>query len=107
MQAVNAIMLTMATIGKIAGDPRRDSMLLQPDFTGGFPSAESDIGRVLNPIYESIKSVCDVRVAKQRNEPIVRGCILALADMAADAMTMVHDRERGYRTVPRSAQSGD
>ena len=98
-QAVNAIMLTMATIGRNYAESRRDSMLLQPDFTGGFPSAESDIGRVLNPIYESIKSVCD-DAAKQPNEPIVRGCILALADMAAHAMTMVHDRERGYRTVP-------
>jgi hypothetical protein len=97
-QAVGAIMTTMAAIGKSYAEARSDSLILQTDFSGGVPIGQSDIGDVLNPIYESIKNICD-DAAKQPSEAIVRGCLLTLGDMAAHAMTMIHTADK-YRTAP-------
>lgn len=88
-KAVIAIVRTMARIGEKYSDVRRDSMLLRPDFSGGMPIGVSDIGTVLDPIYESIKRICD-DAAKQSNEAVVQGCLVNLGNMAAHAMTMVH-----------------
>ena len=66
-QAVTAIVRTMADIGEKYAEARRDSMFLMPDFTAGMPIGVSDIANVLNPIYESIKRICE-DAAKQSNE---------------------------------------
>jgi len=97
-QAVNAIVRTMAGIGKAYAEARRDSLLLLPDFSGGIPLGVSDIGQVLDPIYSSIMGICEDS-AKQGNEAVVKGCFATLGEMAAHAMTMVHTAER-HRTVP-------
>jgi hypothetical protein len=97
-QGVNAVIRTMADIGRNYAEARRNSMLLRPDFTGGIPIGMSDIGDVLQPVYESIKSLCE-DAAKQPSEAVVRGCLSTLGDMAAHAMTMVHDAD-GHKTVP-------
>lgn len=97
-QAVNAIVRTMAEIGKAYAEARRDSMLLLPDWSGGLPIEVSDIGDVLDPIYENIKAICE-DAAKHPNEAVVQGCIATLGDMAAHAMTMVHISDR-QRTAP-------
>jgi hypothetical protein len=72
----------MAEIGKNYAEARRDSMLLLPDFSGGIPIGARDIGKVLEPIYENIKAICE-DAAKQPNEAVVRGCIVTLGNMAA------------------------
>jgi hypothetical protein len=66
-QAVNAIVRTMAEIGKNYAEARRDSMLLLPDFSGGIPIGVSDINQVLDPIYGNIHAICE-NAAKQPNE---------------------------------------
>lgn len=88
-QAVTAIVRTMAHIGEKYSEVRRDSLLLQPDFSAGMPIGVSDVGTVLDPIYESIKRICE-DAAKQSNEAVVQGCLATLGNMAAHAMTMVH-----------------
>lgn len=70
-QAVNAIVRTMAEIGRTYAEARRDSMLLLPDWSGGMPIRVSDIGEVLSPIYENIKAICE-DAAKHANEVIVQ-----------------------------------
>ena len=97
-QAVNAIVRTMAEIGKTYAEARRDSMVLLPDFSGGMPIEVSDIGDVLSPIYEKIRAICGDAV-KHPNEAVVQGCIATLGNMAAHAMTMVHTSDR-HRTAP-------
>jgi hypothetical protein len=97
-QAVTAIVTTMADIGEKYAEARRDSMFLLPDFTAGMPIGVSDIGNVLNPIYESIKRICEDAV-KQSNEAVVQACLVKLGQMAAHAMTMVHTSEL-QRTAP-------
>ena len=97
-QAVTAIVRTMADIGEKYAEARRDSMFLLPDFTAGMPIGVSDIGNVLDPIYESIKRICE-DAAKQSNEAVVQGCLATLGHMAAHAMTMVHTSEL-QRTAP-------
>ena len=97
-QAVNAIVRTMAEIGKNYAEARRDSMLLLPDFSGGIPIGVSDIGQVLEPIYGNIKAICE-DAAKQPNEAIVRGCLVTLGNMASHAMTMVHTDD-WHKTAP-------
>ena len=97
-QAVTAIVRTMADIGEKYAEARRDSMFLMPDFTAGMPIGVSDIANVLNPIYESIKRICE-DAAKQSNEAVVQGCLATLGHMAAHAMTMVHTSEL-QRTAP-------
>jgi hypothetical protein len=88
----------MAHIGGKYSDVHRDSMFLLPDFSGGMPIGVSDIGTVLDPIYESIKRICEDAV-NQANETVVQGCLVTLGDMAAHAMTMVHTSDL-QRTAP-------
>ena len=92
-QAVNAIVRTMAEIGRSYAEARRDSMLLLPDWSGGMPVEVSDIGDVLGPIYEKIRAICE-DAAKHPNEAVVQGCVATLGDMAAHTMTMVHTSNR-------------
>jgi hypothetical protein len=97
-QAVNAIVRTMAEIGNIYAEARRDSMLLLPDWSGGMPIGVSDIGNVLSPIYENIKAISE-DAAKHPNEAVVQGCMATLGDMAAHAMTVVHTADH-QKTAP-------
>lgn len=97
-QAVTAIVRTLANIGEKYADARRNSMFLLPDFTGGMPIGVSDIGNVLNPIYESIERICEGAV-KQSNEAVAQESLATLGHMAAHAMTMVHTSEL-QRTAP-------
>ncbi len=92
-QAVNAVVRTMAEIGRGYAEARRDSMLLSTDWSAGMPLGVSDISEVLSPIYESIRVICE-DAAKHPNEAVVQGCIATLGDMAAHAMTMVHSSDK-------------
>ena len=62
------------------------------------PIGVSDLGAVLDPIYESIKRICE-DAAKQSNEAVVQGCLGTLGNMAAHAMTIVHTSDL-RRTAP-------
>ena len=97
--ATNAVIKTMASIGMNYADIRRDSLVLQADFTGPIPIPVSDVGNVLNPIYESLKNICEDGV-KQSSETTVMACIRALADMAVHALTIVHTHQLGGRSAP-------
>lgn len=97
-QAVNAIVRTMAEIGKAYAESRRDSMLLLPDLSVGPPIKVSDISHVLDLIYENIKAISE-DAAKHPSESVVQGCIATLGDMAAHAMTMVHTSDH-QKTAP-------
>jgi hypothetical protein len=91
-QAARLVVNTMASIGLRYADARRDSLVLLPDFTGPMPTAFSDVENVLQPVYESLKNICDDAVT-QPSEAIVMACIHALANMAVHAMTIVHNEE--------------
>jgi hypothetical protein len=86
-QAAKSALMTMAYIGMRYADVRRDSIVLVPDFSGPMPIGVSDIRQVLNPIYESIKNVCQ-EAARQPNEGVVVACIHELGMMAARACQM-------------------
>jgi hypothetical protein len=58
----------------------------------------SDISEVLNPIYESIRVICE-DAAKAPNELVVRQGIRTLAEMTTHAMTMVHSAN-GWKRAP-------
>jgi hypothetical protein len=98
-QATLDIIATMTSIGAKYADSRRDSLVLTPDFSGPMPLSVSDVGEVLNPIYEGLKNICD-DAAKHPNEAVVIGCMRAFGRMAVHGMTMVHVDEWGGRTAP-------
>lgn len=100
-QAANAALTTMAAIGMQYAEVRRQSIVLVPEFGGGMPIGVSDVREVLNPIYESIKSLCE-DAARQPNEAVVANCIRELGRMAARAMTLVHTQDKLWSTAPLS-----
>ena len=85
----NAIVLAVSRIGIQYSETRRSSLILLPNWSNFFAGGVSDISDVLNPIYESIRVICD-DAAKASNELVVRQGIQALAAMTTHAMTMVH-----------------
>ena len=87
--AANEIIVAMGRIGTQYSEARRNSLILLPDFDNLFAGGASDISDVLNPIYESIRVICE-DAAKAPNELIVKQGIQTLAGMTANAMTMVH-----------------
>jgi hypothetical protein len=97
-QAAAAITRTMISIGSAYADARRDSLVLQPDFTALIPTLVSDVGKVLDPMYESLKDICDDAV-KQPNEAVVIACIRALGNMAAHTLTII-DTQNRLRSAP-------
>ncbi|MCH8113369.1 MAG: hypothetical protein IH905_15680 [Proteobacteria bacterium] len=97
--AADAIIKTMASIGKKYADSRRDSLVVFPDFSGPMPVPVSDVQNVLNPIHESLKVICE-DAARQPSEAIVMSCLQAVGDMAGHAMTTVHTRDDGRKTAP-------
>jgi len=97
-QAVNAAIATIGTIGIKYANARRDSLILLPDMRDLFSGGRSDISDVLNPIYESIRTICQ-DAAKQSNELIVQHCIHTLGGLTTHAMTMIHTQDR-WRRAP-------
>jgi hypothetical protein len=99
-QAVNGIVTAMQTIGTQYADARRTSLVLLPDWNNLFAGGTSDISKVLNPISESIRVICQ-HAAKEANELIVSHCIQTFGAMTEHAMTIVHDNA-GWRRAPLS-----
>jgi hypothetical protein len=97
-QAANAVIRTVEAVGMRYADSRRDSLVLLPEWSSPIPIAVSDIENVLNPIYESLKNICE-DAATQPSEAAVMGCLRALGEMAVHALTIVHT-VHGGRTVP-------
>jgi hypothetical protein len=100
-QAATSALTTMAAIGIHYAEVRRNSIVLVPEFAGLMPVGVSDVTVVLNPIYESIKNVCQ-DAARQPSEAIVAACIGELGRMATHAMTIVHSRDAFGSTAPFS-----
>lgn len=98
-QAAKASVQTIASIGMTYADSRRDSLVLLPDHSAPLSVAVSDIGNVLNPIYDSLKNICE-DAARQPNEAVAMGCLRAIGDMAVHAMTIIHDQEGQPKTAP-------
>ena len=95
----NEIVTAMGTIGQQYADARRSSLILLPDWDNLFAGGVSDIGDVLNPIYESIRVICE-DAAKAPNELIVRHCMQTLEVMTTRAMEMVHSQDGHWQTAP-------
>jgi hypothetical protein len=95
----NEIVTAMGTIGQQYAEARRSSLILLPDWDNLFAGGVSDIGDVLNPIYESIRVICE-DAAKAPNELIVRHCMQTLEVMTTRAMEMVHSQDGHWQTAP-------
>jgi hypothetical protein len=96
--AANDIIAALGKIGMQYSGARRSSLILLPDFDNLFAGGVSDINEVLNPIYESIRVICE-DAAKAPNELVVRQGIRTLATMTMHAMTMVHT-SNGWKKAP-------
>jgi hypothetical protein len=97
-QAANEIVTAMGTIGKQYADVRRNSIVVTVDWDYPLSEGISDVSNVLNPIYESIRVICE-DAAKSSNELIVTHCIRTLEVMTINAMGIVHNRN-GYSNAP-------
>ena len=98
-QAVNEIVTAMQTIGTEYADARRGSLVLLPDWNNLFAGGTSDISKVLNPIHESIRLICQ-HAAKEANELVVRHCIRTFGAMTEHAMTILHEQNGMWRNAP-------
>jgi hypothetical protein len=98
-QAANDVVKTMVSIGIKYADSRRDSLVVLPDFSGPIPSPVSDVGNVLNPMYESLKDICEDAV-RQTSEAVAIGCLEAFGDRAVHALTMLHTQDQRRKTAP-------
>jgi hypothetical protein len=96
--ATNQIITAMANIGTQYSEVRRNSLILLPDFDNLFAGGVSDIAEVLNPIYESIRVICE-DASKASNGLVVKHGIQSLATMTTHAMTMVHSAN-GWKRAP-------
>jgi hypothetical protein len=96
--AANDIVTAMGRIGTQYSEARRNSLILLPDFDNIFAGGVSDINEVLNPIYESIRVICE-DAAKSSNELVARHCIKTKAGMTTHAMTMIH-LSHGLKKAP-------
>jgi hypothetical protein len=96
--AANDIVTAMARIGTQYSEARRNSLILLPDFDNIFAGGVSDINEVLNPIYESIRVICE-DAANSSNELAARHCIQIMAGMTTHAMTMIH-LSHGLKKAP-------
>ena len=96
---VNDIVTGMSKIGRQYSETRRNSLLLLPDFNNIFAGGVSDVADVLNPIYESIRVICE-DAAKSSNELVVKHCVETLAAMTTHAMTIVHSSNGELRKAP-------
>jgi len=98
-QAVNEIVTAMQTIGTEYADARRSSLILMPDWDNILAGGTSDISRVLNPIYESVRLICQ-HAAKEENELVVCHCIRTFGAMTEHAMTILHEQNGTWRKAP-------
>jgi hypothetical protein len=96
--AVNDIVTAMGQLGKQYADARRTSLILMPDANFPLAGGTSDITDVLNPIYESMRVICE-DAAKAPNELVVKHCIETLTGMTTHAMTIVHSAD-GWGKAP-------
>ena len=96
--ATNDIVTAMGRIGTQYSEARRSSLILLPDFDNIFAGGVSDINDVLNPIYESVRVICE-DAAKSSNELVARHCIQTMAGMTTHAMTMIH-LSHGWKKAP-------
>jgi len=96
--AARDIVVAMGRIGTQYSEARRNSLILIPDFDNLLVGGVSDISEVLNPIYESIRVICE-DAAKAPNEPVVTQGIQTLAAMTLHSMTMVHSAN-GWKRTP-------
>jgi hypothetical protein len=96
---VNDILTAMAKIGTQYSEARRNSLVLLPDFDNIFAGGISDINDVLNPIYESVRVICE-DAAKSSNELVARHCMQTMAGMTTHAMTMIHLSHGGWKKAP-------
>jgi len=94
----NGIIAAMGRIGTQYSEARRKSLILLPDFDNLFAGGVSDISDVLNPIYESIRVICEDS-AQAPNELVVKQGIQTLAAMTTHAMTMIHSTN-GWQRAP-------
>jgi death-on-curing family protein len=97
--AANDIVTAMGWIGTQYSEARRNSLILVPDFDNLFAGGVSDINEVLNPIYESVRVICE-DAAKSSNEIVVRHCVQIVASMTTHAMTMIHSSDDRWRKAP-------
>ena len=95
----NGIISAVGLIGQQYADARRSSVILLPDWNFPLAGGVSDIGEVLNPIYESVGAICQ-DAAKASNELIVRHCIQTLEKMTTHAMQITHTPDGRWRTAP-------
>jgi hypothetical protein len=96
-QAVNGIVTALQNIANQYADARRNSVVLVPDLSNLFAGGRSDISRVLEPVHENIRVICQ-HAAKEGNEIVVRHCILTMGAMTEYAMTIVHESNLGRQT---------
>jgi hypothetical protein len=99
--AAESTVMIMARVAMKYADIRRESIMLVPDLSGIIPIGVSDVSRVLNPILDGIKNLCQDAV-RHRSETIVAACIDALGLIASHAVTIVHTQDRGWSTAPLS-----
>jgi hypothetical protein len=97
--AANDVVTAMGRIGTQYSEARRNSLILLPDFDNLFAGGVSDVNDVLNPIYESVRVICQ-DAAKLSNEPVARHCIQTVAGMTTHAMTMIHSSNGGWKKAP-------
>jgi hypothetical protein len=96
--AANDIITAMGRIGTQYSEVRRNSLILLPDFDNLFVGGVSDISNVLDPIYDSIHTICE-DAAKATNGLVVKHGIQTVAGMTTHAMTMVHS-SNGWKKAP-------
>src|SRR6266516_1954610 len=97
--AANDIVTAMGRIGTQYSEARRNSLVLLPDLNNYFAGGVSDINEVLNPMYDSIRIICE-DAANSSNELVVKHCINTMAAMTPHAMTMIHSSDGGWKQVP-------
>ena len=90
IEAVRASIDVMGSIGRRYAISRQDSLVLEPDASNLLASPQSDASDVLNPIYESIKSIFDQSLREQR-ENAARACVQELGKIAESAMVITSD----------------
>jgi len=95
----NEIISAMGVIGQQYAHARSGSVILLPDWDFPLAGGVSDIGEVLNPIYESIRAICQ-DAANASNELIVRHCIKTLEKMTTNAMQITRTQAGHWRTAP-------
>ncbi len=99
IQAARAVIQTIRLIGTDYAESRRDSIVVQADWGGGFPIGTSDLSEVLNPIQESLRGILD-KAIDAKSESLVIECVNAYRDLALHALTLVHTDQLAGKSAP-------